>query len=60
MPNIQTKIHEHKKNSIEKAQQKNPETLLCKYTNKKQCLLDGQCVTESVVYQANIKTNIPG
>ena len=60
MPNIQAKKHEHKKSTLEKAQQKNPGTQLCKYTNKKQCLLDGQYLTDSIVYQAKIKANIPG
>ena len=60
MQNIQAKIHEHKKSTLEKALQKNPGTQLCKYTNKKQRLLDGQCLTESIAYQANIKANIPG
>ena len=60
MPNIQVRIHKHNKSIVEKAQQKNPGTQLCKYTNKKQCLLVGQCLTESIVYQANIKANTPG
>ena len=60
MPNIQVRIHKHNKSIVEKAQQKNPGTQLCKYTNKKQRLLDGQYLTESIVYQAKIKANIPG
>ena len=59
MPNIKAEIHKHK-NILEKAQQENPDTQLCNCANKKQCPLDGQCLAESVVYQANITTNIPG
>ena len=60
MPNIKAEIHKHNKNILEKAQQKNPDTQLCNCANKKQCLLNGQCLTESIVYQANIMANIPG
>ena len=60
MPNRKTKIHKHNKNTLEKAQQKHPDTQLCNCTNKKQCPLKGQCLTESIVYEANITTNIPG
>ena len=37
MPNIKAEIHTHNKNSLEKAQQKHPDTQLCNYKNKKQC-----------------------
>ena len=60
MPNIKAEIHKHNKNILEKAQQKNPDTQLCNCANKKQCPLNGQCLTESIVYQANITANIPG
>ena len=60
MPNRKTKIHKHNKNTLEKAQQKHPDTQLCNCTNKKQCPLKGQCLTESIVYQANITANITG
>ena len=45
---------------MEKAQQKHPDTQLCNCTNKKQCTLNGQVLTESIVYQAIITGNIPG
>ena len=38
----------------------NPGTQLCNCTNKKQCPLKGQFLSESIVYQANITVNIPG
>ena len=60
MPNIKPEIHKHNKNTLDKAQQKHPDTRLCNCPNKKQCPLNGQCLTESIVYQANIMANIPG
>ena len=60
MPSIKAEIHKHSKNSLEKAQQKHPDTQLCNCTNKKQCPLNRQCLTASIVYQANITTNIHG
>ena len=59
MPNIKAKIHKHNKNILEKAQQKNPDTQLCNSANKKQCPLNEQCLTESIVYLANITAKIP-
>ena len=46
MPNIKAEIQGHNKNTLEKAQQKHPDTQLCNCPNKKQCPLDGQCLTE--------------
>ena len=60
MPNIKAKTHKHNKNILGKAQQKNPDTQLRNCANKNQCLLNGQCLTESIIYQANITANIPG
>ena len=60
MPNIKVEINTHNKNTFEKAQQKHPDTQLCNCANKKQCPLNRQCLTESIVYQANITRNIPG
>ena len=60
MPNIKATTHKHNKNTLEKAQQKHPDTQLCNCTNKKQCPLNGQYPTESIVYQANITANLPG
>ena len=60
MPNIKAEINKHNRNTLEKAQQKHPDTQLFNCTNKKQCPLNGQCLTESIVYQANITANIPG
>ena len=57
MPNIKAEIDKHNKNILEKAQQKNPDTHLCNCANKKQCPLNGQCLTVSIVYQANITAN---
>ena len=36
MPNIKPEIHKHNKNTLEKAQQKHPDTRLCNCPNKKQ------------------------
>ena len=60
MPNIKAEIQKHKKNTLEKAKQKHPDTQLCNCTNKKQCPLNRQCLNESIVYQANITAHIPG
>ena len=60
MPNIKAEIHKHNKNTLEKDQQKHPDTHLCNYANKKQCPLNGQCLTENIIYQAYITENIPG
>ena len=60
MPNIKAEIHKHNNNILEKAQQKNPDTQLCNCTHIKQYPLNGQCLTESIVYQVNIIANIPG
>ena len=60
MPNIKAEIHKRNKNTLEKAQQKHLDTQLCNCANKKQCPLNGQCLTESIVYQAYITENIPG
>ena len=59
-PNIKAEIHKYNKNTLEKAQQEHPDTQFCNCTNKKQCPLNGLCLTESIVYQANIMPNIPG
>ena len=59
MPNIKAEIYKHNKNSSEKAQQKHRDTQLCNCTNKKLCLLNGQCLIEGIVYQENITANIP-
>ena len=60
MPNIKAEIHKHNKNTLEKAQQKHPDTQLCNCTNKKQCPLNGQCLTKSIFHQANITANPRG
>ena len=60
MLDIETKIQKHSKNSLEKAQQKHPDTQLCNCRNKKQCPVNGQCFTETIVYQANITASISG
>ena len=44
MPNIKVEIHKPNKNTLEKAQQKHPDTQLCNCTNKKQCSLNGKCL----------------
>ena len=60
MPNIKAEINKHNKNTLEKAQQKHLDTQLCNSTKEKQCLLYGQCLTNSIAYQDNITANIPG
>ena len=60
IPNIKAEIHKRNKNTIEKAQQKRPDTELCNCANKELFPLKGQCITKSIVYQANITANIPG
>ena len=35
MPNIKAEIHKHNKNTLEKAQQKHPDTHFCNRINKK-------------------------
>ena len=52
--------HTHKKNTLQKAQQKHQDTKLCNCTNREKCPLNGQSLTESIVCQANITANIPG
>ena len=47
------------KSTLKKAQQKHPDTQICNCKNKKECLLNGQCLTDSIVHQVDIKTNIP-
>ena len=37
LANIKAEERKHKKNTLEKAQQKHPDTQLCNCTNKKQC-----------------------
>ena len=60
MPNIKAEINKHNKNTLGKARQKHPDTQIYKCTNKKQCPLNGKCLTWSIVYQANVNANIPG
>ena len=50
MLNIKAEIHKHNENTLEKAQQKHPDSQICNCTNKTQCPLNGQCLTESIVY----------
>ena len=56
----EAKINKHTKKTLQKAQEKHPDSKLCNCTNKKQCPLNGQCLTKSIVYQINITANIPG
>ena len=60
MSNFKEEIHKHNKAVLKKAQQKHPDTQLCNCTNKKQCHLNGQFLTESIIDQANITATIPG
>ena len=39
MPNVKAEIHKHNKKTLEKTQQKHPDTQLCNCTNKKRCPL---------------------
>ena len=60
IPNINAEINKTTKNTLGKPQEKHPDTQFCNCTNKKQCHLNGQCLTASIFYQTNIKVNIPG
>ena len=60
MPNIKAEINKHNKNTLEKAQQKHPDTQLCNCTKRKLCPLNGQCLTDSIFYNANITGSVPG
>ena len=60
MRNVKVKINKHNKNTSEKIIQKHPDTQLCNCTNTKECTLNGQILTESIIYLANITANIPG
>ena len=60
MRNVNAKINKYNKNTLEKIQQKHPVTQLCNCTNKKESPLNGQCLTERIIYQANITAKIPG
>ena len=60
MPNIKAEIRKRNKHPLEKVQQKHLGTKLCNCTNKMSSSLNGQCLIDSIVYQANITTNIPG
>ena len=55
---IKAEIHKHSKDTLEKAQQKHPDTQLCNCTKKIQCPFKRKMFTESIVYQANITVNI--
>ena len=58
--NVKVEMNKHSKNTLEKTQQKHLDTQLCNCTNKNECPLNRQCLTESIIYQANITANIPG
>ena len=60
MPNIKAEIQKHNKNILKNYKTKHPDTQLCNCTNKKQCSLNGHCLTESIIFQASITANIPG
>ena len=46
MPNIKAEIHKHSRNTLEKAQQKHPDSQFCNCTNRKKCPLNRQCLIE--------------
>ena len=50
----------HNKITLEKASRKHSDTQLYKCTREKQCLLHGQCLSGSIVYEANITAKIAG
>ena len=60
MVNGKSETNKHNKSTLEKPQQKHPDVQLYNCTNKKQFSLEDQCLTESIVYQAEITANIPG
>ena len=59
MPNGKSETNKHNQNIL-KPIQRHPDIQLCNCTNKKQCPLKDQCLTESIVYQVDITANIPG
>lgn len=61
MPNTKAEINKHSKNTLQTFQQKYPDIKLSNCTNKKQWqTLNGQSLTESIFYQANITANNTG
>ena len=58
MPKIKAEIHKHNKIILKKDKRKHPDTQLYSCTNEKQSPLNEKCLTESIVYQANIATKI--
>ena len=59
MPNIKAEIQKHSKITLKKLY-KNIQIASCATVKQGVCPLKGQCLTESIVYQANITANIPG
>lgn len=58
MPNIKKIIDKHNKGLIKNAQKISSEALKkCNCRNAIKCPLDGQCLTESVIYQATVTSN---
>ena len=55
MPNIKAEVKKTKQKDL-----RNADIQLCNSTNKKQCPLNRQWLTESIFYPANITANIPG
>ena len=61
MPNIKAEINKRSKNTLQTFQQKYPDIQLSNCTNKKQWqTLNGQSLTDSIFYQANMTANNTG
>ena len=50
IPYIKAEIHKHSRNTLEKAQQKHPDSQFCNCRNRKKYPLNRQCLIESIVY----------
>ena len=53
MSNIKAETHKNNKNTLEKVQKKHSDIQLCNH-KEKQCPINGQCLTDSIVYQTNV------
>ena len=53
MPDINAEINKKQQQNLKKSSKRYPDTQLCKCSKKKQCPLNAQCLTESIIYQTN-------
>lgn len=54
LPNIKNKIDGHNKKILNKNLPETPQTRTCNCRQKDQCPLDGNCLAESLIYQATV------